>query len=354
SWDGRARTPLSLAGIVDGALIDDRGDSANRVVVPGDAAHSQLLQRMTGNAGPRMPPVATRERDLAGEQLIEDWIVSLAVPRPPASVLNLSARAETGAGANVLVPSFVIAGTEPKTVLVRAIGPTLATMQVSAPLSDPVLTLFSGASSIFANAGWNTATNAGEIRATAARVGAFPLPDGSADSALLVTLAPGPYTAHASSSAGSSGTALVEVYDADPAPGGGSSRLVNVAVRAALGGSSEIIIPGIVVGSGAAPTMLLRAVGPGLGAYGVSNPLPRPMLTLYAGSEPYLTNQGWGAAANAAEISATAVAVGAFPFASGSADAAILTRLDPGAYTLHVASADGSAGIVLVEVYEAP
>jgi hypothetical protein len=113
-----------------------------------------------------------------------------------------------------------------------------------------------------------------------------------------------------------------------------------------------VIIPGLVVSEGAAKTVLIRAVGPGLAQLNVPNFLAQPVLTLYSGSEAFLTNTGWGNASNAAAIATTAAAEGAFPLAAGSADSAILTTLSPGAYTLHVSSANGATGVALVEVYE--
>jgi hypothetical protein len=113
-----------------------------------------------------------------------------------------------------------------------------------------------------------------------------------------------------------------------------------------------VLIPGLVVSEGAAKTVLIRAVGPGLAAFGVGGTLAQPVLTLFAGSEAFVSNSGWGNAANAAEIRDTAAAVGAFALASGSRDSAMLVSLSPGAYTVQVSGANGTSGVALVEVYE--
>lgn len=77
-WDARAATALASAGIVNGALIDNGGDSANRVVVPKDSAHSRMLHRIAGsNGASRMPPLATNERNLQAEALVAEWISTL-------------------------------------------------------------------------------------------------------------------------------------------------------------------------------------------------------------------------------------------------------------------------------------
>jgi hypothetical protein len=355
SWDARSSTPISLARILRGPLVDDGGDPQNRVVVPGDPARSRLLHRLAGVGGaPRMPPIASNERDFAGERLIADWIADLALPRPASRVMNLSGRALVGAGDDVLIPSFVVGGAAEKTVLVRAIGPSLEEFAVTGFIPEPTLTLYSGSTPIAHNTRWGTAANAATIAATAEQVGAFSLPADSADSALLVTLAPGAYTAHIGARGGTAGgVSLFELYDADPATEAGI-RLVNTAVRALVGGGASVVIPGVVVGEGAIKTVLIRAVGPGLERQGVPGFLARPVLTLFAGGEAFLANAGWSSSADAAEIAAVAELVGAFPLRDTDADSALLARMSPGAYTLRVASADGTPGIALVEVYEVP
>jgi hypothetical protein len=238
-------------------------------------------------------------------------------------------------------------------VLIRAIGPSLSGFGVSGFIPEPSLTLFSGQTPIATNTRWGTAANASEIETVGAALGAFEIDRGSADSAILTTLAPGSYTAHIrAAGATPGGVSLFEVYDADTsAPA--TVRLINTAVRAQAGGSAGVVIPGLVVGEGAMKRVLIRAVGPGLIPFDVNGVLSRPVLTLYAGDEAYLSNEGWTNAPNVEEIVATSAAVGAFALGAGSADSVILTTLSPGSYTMHVTGAGGTSGVVLVEVYEA-
>lgn len=77
TWDARATTPTGAAHLINGLLVNDGGDAANRFVVPGDAAHSMLLKRQQGNGVARMPPLGTLERDTVNEQLVTDWIATL-------------------------------------------------------------------------------------------------------------------------------------------------------------------------------------------------------------------------------------------------------------------------------------
>jgi uncharacterized repeat protein (TIGR03806 family) len=351
--DARARTPLSLAGLVHGPLLDSAGDPAHRVIVPGNPARSQLLARISTPGTRRMPPLATSERDLAGEALLTQWIAALAAPRAPARLVNLATRTSVLGGSATLISGFVIADA-PKTVLVRAAGPALTAFGVPGALTEPGLALFRGTERIAANTRWPTAANAPELRATAQRVGAFAFAEGSADSALLATLAPGDYTAQVTSATSATGVALLELYDADPATPASASRLINTSVRAQVGTGGQILIPGLVIGPGAPKTLLVRAVGPGLAPFGVTGLLARPVLTLYAGDTAYRTNTGWRSLPDSAAFQLASERLNLFPLAENGADSGLFLTLDPGAYTLQVTGVGDSTGVALVEIYEVP
>jgi uncharacterized repeat protein (TIGR03806 family) len=352
-WDARASVPLTLANLINGPLIDNGGDAANRVIVPGDPLHSRLLQRMARRGPGQMPPLASNERDFVGETLLTQWIAALDDPtttRPPGRLVNLAARAQVGTGANALFAGFVIAPGAAKTILVRGIGPTLGTP----PFNIPLLTLLGPDSSTrvaATNDNWN-ATDATTFSAT----GAFALAPGSRDAAVVAQLAPGSYTVQLTGGGSVSGVALIELYDVDPADGNSTSRLVNTAVRAQVGTGANILIPGLVVSDGAPKTVLIRAVGPGIAAapFNVAGTLAEPVITVFAGTQSVATNTAWNTATNAATIREAARTVGAFALAEGSRDSALLLTLPAGAYTIQVAGANNSTGIALVEVYEVP
>lgn len=133
-----------------------------------------------------------------------------------ARMINISTRSLVGAGQSIQIAGFVVGGTQPKSILIRASGPALAPFGVSGTLPDPTLKLVDlSGSQLAQNTGWGASANASAIRAAAAHVGAFPWTSSSADSAILVTLPPGAYTALVSGAAGDTGVALIEVYDAD-------------------------------------------------------------------------------------------------------------------------------------------
>jgi hypothetical protein len=140
-------------------------------------------------------------------------------------LVNLSARANVGAGANPLVAGFVVAGSTTETLLVRAMGPSLAQFGLTGVLASPVVTVYDSAGLVVAgNTGWSTAPVAGPspvssgvqpaTSAIFASVGAFqPAPTTTADSALVLTVPAGAYTVVVSGAAGATGVALVEIYE---------------------------------------------------------------------------------------------------------------------------------------------
>ena len=130
---------------------------------------------------------------------------------------NVSARAQVGTGNGVLIAGFVISGTTNKTVLIRGIGPALATYGVAGVLPDPRLDIYASGNStpIYTNIGWGTGGSANTAALTAAftSTGAFQLTNTSSnDSALLISLPPGVYSAQVKGASGDTGVALIEVY----------------------------------------------------------------------------------------------------------------------------------------------
>jgi hypothetical protein len=129
-------------------------------------------------------------------------------------LVNISTRARVGTGANVLIPGFVISGSGTENLLLRADGPSLSQFQVSGVLAQPVLRVVdTSQNAIDADTGWSTNLNAADIATAAENVGAFALPQNSADSATLISLSPGAYTMEVSGVNNTTGVALAEIYE---------------------------------------------------------------------------------------------------------------------------------------------
>ncbi|MBI5768090.1 MAG: PQQ-like beta-propeller repeat protein [Verrucomicrobia bacterium] len=272
------------------------------------------------------------------------------LPASGGQLLNLATRAPVGVGSS-LIAGVVIAGSAPKNYLFRGIGPTLAQFFVPNPLPDPVMQIYSGRAVIAERDDWGSAGDEVEVRQTAAAVGAFALPDGSKDAAMVTTLAPGLYTAVISSADAGSGIALVEAYDA--VASSGAARLVNLSTRGRVT-SGGGVIPGLFIGGTGPLRVLVRAVGPTLAAFGVEGVLARPTMSLFSDQTLLQSNTGWVSGGLKADLAAAMAAVGAFPLPDSSADCAMLVTLNPGAYTIPVAGVNNTAGEVLIEVYVVP
>ena len=269
------------------------------------------------------------------------------VAHSDARLVNLATRGAVKAGGAQLIAGFVTSGG--RRLLVRAIGPALTTFGVPGALADPQLALFPAGEStaVAANNDWTDAT-------AFPLAGAFGLPAGSKDASLVfgVPAAGGGYTANVSGVGGLTGVGLVEVYDVTAGPATlDSPRLINVATRGEVAAGAPLIA-GFVLGGTQSRRVLLRAAGPALGALGVAPALADPVLALFRGTTPVAENDDWALGRSSAAVAATAVRAGAFAFAEGSLDAALLVTLAPGAYTAVVTGGGEAGGVTLVEVYD--
>lgn len=264
---------------------------------------------------------------------------------------NLSIRARVGTGAEILIVGLTVGGngtSGTKGVLVRGIGPALTGFGVPGALADPVLAAYNGSTQIATNDDWGTEAG---VATTGTAVGAFPLTTGSKDAALNVgTVSSGSYTVQLSGK-GATGTGLIELYDTTPSVTSTTPRLTNVSARTFGGVGGETLIVGFNVTGTASRKVLIRAVGPTLGTFGVPGTMSDPKLDLMAGQTVLASNDNWDATATP---TATQTAAGAFALPAGSKDAVIIATLAPGAYTAQVTAVGGATGVALVEVYEAP
>ena len=255
---------------------------------------------------------------------------------------NLSTRTQVLTGDDVMIGGFVIGGTSSKTVVVRARGPSLAPYGITGALANPTLTLVrsSDQTVLATNDDWQSAPNATAIGASGFA------PSDPLESAIMLTLPPGAYTAIESGIGGSTGVGIVEVFEVSSP----SVPLVNLSTRAQVLTGNDVMIGGFVVQGSGPQKVVIRARGPSLAAAGIANPLHDPTLTLVRSSDQAViaTNDNWGSSPDA-----SAIALAGFAPSDGL-ESAILATLQPGAYTAIVSGVGGATGTAIVEVFTTP
>ena len=257
---------------------------------------------------------------------------------------NFSTRLVLGTGEFVLIGGFIVDGTSPKKVMIRGIGPSLATAGVPTPSADPRLSLHdSNGAEIARNDNWRQTQIGGVIASDqASEIQASGLaPKSDSEAAMIVSLAPGQYTAIVEDAAGQ-GTALVEMYDLD---GSTATRVANISTRGDVGTGDNVMIGGAILG-GAHPTeVLVRALGPSLSTSGIISALQDPNLALYNANGFLVgSNENWKDNQRS-DIESTDAAP------RDDREAAILSVLQPGSYTAVVRGRNNTTGIALVEFY---
>jgi hypothetical protein len=177
-------------------------------------------------------------------------------------------------------------------------------------------------------------------------VGAFALPTGSKDAALITALNNGAYTTSLARANATTGVALTEVYDLDLT---GESRLINVSARMNITTGEGTLIAGLSIAGNTAKTVLIRGVGPTLTQFGVTGVLADPQIAVFNGSTMIASNDNWG---SDPQIVAASAQAGAFALTAGSRDAALLVTLQPGSYTVQITGVGNTTGVALIEIYD--
>jgi hypothetical protein len=238
-------------------------------------------------------------------------------------------------GDSVMIGGFIITGDAAKKVVLRALGPSLADAGVKGVLADPVLELYDSTGALIKqNDNWTSPLP--EYVVAAGLTPKYP-----SESLIAATLPPGSYTAVLRGADSTTGVALCELYDLDPA----SSRISNLSTRGEAGSGDEAMIGGFIIGGTESTEILVRAIGPSLTALGVSGALLDPVLEL-RGSDGSLLfeNDDWRSDQEQQILDSTIPP-------SSDKESAIVATLPPGNYTALVHGAGDSTGVALVEVY---
>src|ERR1051325_1164453 len=266
---------------------------------------------------------------------------------------NLSTRAFVQTDDNVIIGGFIVQGTEPKRVIIRAIGPELTQYGVPNVLANPTLELHDGTGSLIAsNNNWATTIIGGIITATQVRdiMNSGHAPTDGLESAIIADLPPGNYTAIVRGVNRTMGVALVEVYDLTLV----GSSLVNISTRAFVQTGDNVMIGGFVIRGGTPERVIVRAIGPELTQHGVPNVLADPTLELHDGTGALIaTNDDWQTTILGGIITTDQVSdirnSGHAP--TDVSESAIIADLRPGNYTAIVRGVNSTTGVALVEVY---
>jgi sugar lactone lactonase YvrE len=245
---------------------------------------------------------------------------------------NISTRLRVETGDDVLIGGFVITGSQAKKVMVRAIGPSLP---LDGVLANPTLELHDSAGSLItSNDNWMEAPNLQEI------IDSTIAPTNDLESAILLSLDPGLYTAIVRGVNDATGTGLVEVYDLDKTV---DSKLANISTRGLVQTGDDVMIGGIIVLGPDPQEVLLRAIGPSLLVVGA---LADPTLELHDKDGAIIASNDDWRSDQEADIIATTISP------TDDAESAILMTLTPDAYTAIVRGKDNTTGIALVEAYQ--
>jgi len=273
----------------------------------------------------------------------------------PVSLGNISTRTFVQTGENVMIGGFIVQGTGPKRVIIRAIGPELTQFGITDALANPRLELHNGIGALIAsNDDWQTTTLGGII--TSSQVSDIQnsghAPTAASESAIIADLQTGKYTAIVRGVNNIVGVALVEVYDLSP---GASSSLGNISTRSFVETGEHVMIGGFIVQGTGPKRVIIRAIGPELTQYGITNALANPRLELHNGTGALIaTNDDWQTTILGGIITSNQVSdiqnSGHAP--TVASESAIIADLQPGNYTAIVPGVNNTIGVALVEVYD--
>jgi len=276
-------------------------------------------------------------------------------PSPPAQLGNISTRAFVQTNDYVMIGGFIVQGTGPKRVIIRAIGPELSHYVVPDPLANPTLELYNAAGALIgSNDDWQQTIIGGVItRSQVADIqNSGHAPANPFESAIIADLPPGNYTAIVRGVNNTTGVALVEVYDLG---NDASSILGNISTRSFVQTDDNVMIGGFIVQGTGSKRVIIRAIGPELSQFGVPDPLANPRLELHNATGALIgSNDDWQHTIIRGVITRNQVAdiqnSGHAP--TDPSESAIIAELRPGDYTAIVRGVNNTTGVALVEVYD--
>ena len=297
----------------------------------------------------------TRTAGDGEEGVAIDGLQATVAASPRAILGDISTRTLVQTGNNVMIGGFIVEGTGPKRVIIRAIGPELTQYGIADALANPRLELHNGAGALIgSNDNWQTTIFGGII--TSNQVSDIQnsghVPTAAGESAIIADLQPGNYTAIVRGVNDTAGVALVEVYDLSP---GASSSLGNISTRSFVQTGEHVMIGGFIVQGTGPKRVIIRAIGPELIQYGITNELANPRLELHNGTGALIaSNDNWQTTILGGIITSNQVSdiqnSGHAP--TVTSESAIIANLQPGNYTAVVRGVNNTTGVALVEAYD--
>jgi hypothetical protein len=311
--------PNFVLGKIDPTAVD-------KVIAIGDALFGSTVETLYFNGA------LNQNGDIAFSYGLKNRIEGVAFAWPlPTGLANISTRLRVQPGDNALIGGFIITGTESKKVLLRAIAPSL---NVPGKLADPTIELFNSSGQVIrTNDNWGDSENKQAIIAST-------IPPGdSLESAILVNLDPGAYTAIVRGVNNTTGIGVVEAYDLDRTA---DSKFANISTRGVVETGDDVMIAGFIIVGSKQQNVIVRAIGPSLS---VDEKLGDPTLALHDGNGVLLRSNNDWRTEQEADIIATTIPPG------NDVESAIVTSLLPGPYTAIVRGVNDTTGIAVVEVY---
>jgi len=339
STDGDGFDANDLSGAVDapldallGPLQDNGGLTFTIALLPGSPAIDQGISEGLSTDQRGMPRTADQPNisNASGGDGTDIGAFELSVVAT--TLGNISTRLLVGTGDNVLIGGFIVTGTQPKKVILRAIGPSLS---LPGAMADPTLELHDSTQAILAtNDNWQDSPDKQAI------IDSTIPPTNDNESAIVMTLDPGAYTAIVQGAKGGTGVALVEIYDLDQAV---DSKLGNISTRGLVQTNDDVMIGGFIVLGTEPASSIIRAIGPSLP---LAETLADPTLELHDSNGAIISSNDNWKDTQEAEIEAAGLAP------TDDFESAIAATLMPGAYTAVVRGNSNTTGLALVEAYQ--
>ena len=315
-------------------------------VGPTPSATPTATSTVTATIAPTPSPTATPTASVSATPTATATIAPSSTPTPTPSATptgtpsvtvlgNISTRLRVETADNVLIGGFIITGTQPKRIIVRAIGPSLSSF-FSGVLANPILELRDSSGGLVAmDDDWRTGGQEAEIIATG-----IP-PSDDLESAIVATLPANgsAYTAIVRGANDGTGIGVVEAYDLDQTV---DSKLANISTRVFVQTGDDVLIGGLIVLGQNPLRIIVRAIGPSLP---LSGALANPTLELHNGSGALIASNDDWRSDQETEIIATGIPP------SNDLESAIVGNLQPGNYTAIVRGLNGMTGVALVEAY---